>query len=187
MPTNPYVAPGNNTSWSAGAAGTPLATAATLAISPSTSTAPDFVLNGGTLYPGQWIKFYANGIFTCGSTATNATFALMYAGTGGTTLATSGPIAMLINSTTLSWELFGMLTCRSAGSSGTVWTQGYVAGIVASVPQSVNRLDSSVFGTPAVATVNTTTSNALVLNGTLSQAVGSPTITVEQWAVEIAG
>jgi hypothetical protein len=141
------------------------------------------------LYPGMAIRFTANGIFTCGSTATNATFALMWGGTGGTVLATTGAIAMLVSSTTLAWELQALLTCRSIGTSGTVWTQGFVKGIVASVPQSTSRMDSSVFGTPAVATVNTTgaVSTALVLNGTLSQVTGAPTITCQQFLVELIG
>jgi hypothetical protein len=187
MPTNPWVAPANVNSWSSGAAGTTLSTAATLAISPSSTTAPDYTLPGGVLYPGMVIRFTASGIFTCGSTATNATFALMYGGTGGTTLATTGAIAMLVSSTNVQWELQAIATCRAAGSSGTIWTSGFVKGIVAISPQSTNRMESSVFGTPAVATVNTTSSNALVLNGTLSQVTGSPTITCEQWVVELIG
>jgi hypothetical protein len=52
---------------------------------------------------------------------------------------------------------------------------------------SDSRMDSAVFGTPAVATINTTTASALVLNGTLSQITGSPTITCEQWLIELIG
>jgi hypothetical protein len=187
MPTNPWVSPANNTSWSSGAAGTTLATAATLAISPSTTTAPDYTLAGGVLYPGMVIRFTAAGIWTCGSTATNATFALMYGGTGGTVLATSGAVAMLASQTHVSWYINAILSCRSAGSSGTVWTTGQASGIVAAAPMSDSRMDSAVFGTPAVATINTTTASALVLNGTLSQITGSPTITCEQWLIELIG
>ncbi len=187
MPTNPWNAPANVNSWSSGAAGTVLATAATLAISPSSTTAPDYTLPGGVAYAGMWIRITANGIFTCGSTATNATFALMYGGTAGVVLATSGPIAMLVSSTTLSWELQCFIQCRLSGTAGTAWTQGFVKGIVASVPQSTNRMDSSVFGTPATAAFNTVTGGAIVLNGTLSQVVGSPTITCQQWLIELIG
>src|SRR5579859_2762619 len=117
MPNNPWVAPANVNAWSSGAAGTTLSTAATLAISPSSSTAPDYSLPGGVLYPGMVIRVTASGIWTCGSTATNATFALMYGGTGGTTLATSGALAMLVSQTHVSWYLNAIVTCRTAGTS----------------------------------------------------------------------
>jgi len=184
MPSQGWISPLNLSPASTGVAGTTLATAATLAISPTSSTAPDYILPAEWLTQGGILRFTANGIFTCGSTATNATFALMYGGTGGVVLATTGPLAMLVNSTTLSWELEALLTCRASGTSGTAWTQGNVSGIVASVSQSTSRMDSSVFGTPAVATIDTTAAKALVLNGTLSQITGSPTIICHQWLIE---
>ena len=187
MPTQQWVAPANAEAGSSGVAGTPLATAATLAISPSSTTAPDYTLPGGTLYPGMMLRITAAGIWTCGSTATNATFALMYGGTGGTTLCTTGALAMLTSQTSVAWSLSALISCRSIGSSGTLWTQGFVTGITAVAPATVSRMDSSVFGTPAVATVITTTANAIVLNGTLSQVTGSPTITLEQWLIEQVG
>jgi hypothetical protein len=188
MPQQNWVAPVNVNDYSSGAAGTTLATAATLAISPSTATTtPDYVLPGGVAYVGMMLEIEAAGIWTCGATATNATFALMVGGTAGTVLCTTGALAMLASQTTVSWSLRALVTFRNVGTVGKVWTQGFVTGITAVAPSTVSRMDSGVFGTPAVVTWNTTAAQAIVLNGTLSQVTNSPTITCEQWLIKQVG
>ena len=183
MPTSAWMAPVNNTAAQAGSAGVAMVAAATLAISPTGTANPDYVLNGGVAYPGMPIRFTASGIFTLSSTACNATFALKYGGTGGVTLATTTALAMLVSVGPVSWTLNALTTIRSTGTAGTAWTTGQVSGIVATAPMSDNRMDSSVYGTPAVAAFNTVAGGALVLNCTLSAST-SVTITCEQFLVE---
>lgn len=184
MPSQQWVAPANAEQASTGVAGTPLNTAATATISPTGSTAPDFILPAGTLYPGMVIRCTAQGIWSNGISATNLTLAIAY---GAVTLCTTGAVAMLVSQSNVGWNLSALITCRAIGSSGTVWTQGFVTGITAAAPSTVSRMDSAVFGTPALATIDTTTASKIVLNATLSQALNSPSITCEQWLIELVG
>jgi hypothetical protein len=182
MPTNPWVAPGNNTSSQLGVAGTAIVAASTATLSPSSATAPDFILPGGTLYVGMGIRITANGIMSLAGTANNLTFNILY---GATVTGTTGALAQIV-SVSPSWELDALITCRSIGTSGTVWTQGKICGIVAAAPQSVSRIDSNVFGTQAVTTIDTTTSSKIALQVILSAST-SVSITCEQFLVELIG
>lgn len=182
MPTNPWVAPANNTSSQLGVAGTAIVAASTATLSPASATAPGYILPGGTLYAGMAIRITANGIMSLSSTVNNLTFNTLY---GTTVTGSTGALAQIISVTT-SWELEALITCRSIGTSGTLWTQGNVSGIVAAVPQSTSRIDSNAFGTSAVTTVDTTASSTIALQVILSAST-SVSITCEQFLVELIG
>jgi hypothetical protein len=98
---------------------------------------------------------------------------------------TTGALAQIV-SVSPSWELDALVTCKAIGTSGTLWTQGKVFGIVATVPQSVSRIDSNAFGTQAVTTVDTTASSTIALQVILSAST-SVSITCEQFLVELIG
>src|SRR5665213_2082259 len=125
MPQQNWVAPLNTSDVSTGAAGSILSVTGVGAISPSSTTAPDYSFPGGVAYVGMVLRITAQGIWTCGSTATNATFALMVGGTGGTTLCTTGPVAMLTSQTAVAWNLSVLVSFRTVGTAGKVWAQGY--------------------------------------------------------------
>ena len=182
MPTNPWVAPANNTSSQLGVAGTAVSAASTVTLSPASSTAPGYILPGGTLYVGMAYRITANGIMSLSSTTNNLTFNILY---GTTVTGTTGALAQIVSVTT-SWELTALVTCRSIGTSGTLWTQGNVTGIVAAVPASTNRIDSNAFGTQAVTTVDTTASSTIALQCILSAST-SVSVTCEQFLVELIG
>ena len=182
MPTNPWVAPANNTSSQLGVAGTAVTAASTVTLSPSSATAPGYILPGGTLYVGMAIRITASGIMSLSSTTNNLTFNTLY---GTTVTGSTGALAQIV-STAPSWFLVALITCRSIGTSGTLWTGGNISGITAAAPQSTSRIDSNAFGTPALTTVDTTASSTIALQCILSAST-SVSVTCEQFLVELIG
>ncbi len=178
------------------ASGPVLSTAATATISPEAAggTGPD--PQNLTWWQGMVIRVEAQGVYTCGSTPTNATFAL-YASTpltalsGGTPLATTGALALPPSQTGLFWELTAKIQCRAIASgtgTPTLYTHGklYIQTAVQSgVTGNVQMWPLPATSGPTAASLDTTIAHTLGLVGTLSQVTGGPSITCTSITHEI--
>jgi len=176
------------------ASGTALTTAATLTLSPE--------MAGGVggdpailqFTPALVIEWEARGIWTCGSTATNATLALYAsaAGTaaaGGTLLATTGAFALPVSQTGLYWKAAGKIQTRQLAqgtSTPTLYTHGDT--IIQTAPYEATLTNSNMqilpmpaASGPTAADVDTTFAHTIALAGTLSQVTGAPSLTCTQF------
>ena len=180
------------------ASGTALVTAATATISPEGAggTGDDPLIPAYGFYQGLIIRVSARGIYTNGSTATNATFALYVSApgtalSGGTSLATTGALALPTSVTGLWWRLNAFIQCRAIAqgtSTNTLYTHGEVE-IQTATPSgttgNVQVWPMPATSGPTAATADTTIAHTLGLVGTLSQATGSPAITCTEFTIEM--
>lgn len=177
------------------ASGTALTTAATATISPEGAggTGADPVVY--PFYQGLAIRAKARGIYTNGSTATNATF-LLYASasgtaaSGGTILASTGALALPTSVTNLYWELEALIQCRAwaqGTSTATLYTHGTTR-IQLAAPSGTTGNEQlwpmPATSGPTAADVDTTIAHTIALVATLSQATGSPSITCTNFTLE---
>lgn len=137
--------------------------------SSETIMVPDYTLPANYLIPGRTLRYtiwYRQS--TAITTPGTITLRLRYGGVGGTLICASGAFAP--DSTAAATNLTAMvqyqMTCRSAGSSGTVIGFGFSEWSDyddASAAALVGNLNMRLIPTsaPATATVNTTTANAL--------------------------
>jgi len=178
------------------ASGTALVTAATATISPEgaggTGDDPQLL----TWWQGLVIRVEACGVYTNGSTTTNATFALYAAASGtalsgGVSLATTGALPLPVSQTGLWWELQAKIQCRAiAQATGTpsLYTHGRL--LIQNTTYTVGLANTGAWPLPATsgptaANVDTTIAHTLGLVATLSQATGSPSVTCTQITHEI--
>jgi hypothetical protein len=179
------------------ASGTPLATAATLTLSPEGAGGTG---NDPQIYPfyqGQVIRVQARGVYTVGSTAT--TFAWILAasatgtalpGTGAGVLATTGALNLPVSVTSLWWKLEALIQVRAMAqgtSTATLYTHGEVQ--IQTATPSGTTANVQVWPMPATAgptaaDIDTTIAHTFGLVGTLSQVTGSPTVTCTQFTLE---
>lgn len=178
------------------ASGTVLATAATLTISPEGAGGTGDDPQNLTWWQGMVLRIRARGVYTCGSTATNATFALYASAVGtalasGTSLATTGPLALPPSQAGLWWRLQAEIQVRAiaqATATPSLYTHGEL--LIQTAAQSGVTGNVQVWPMPATsgptaASVDTTIAHTLGVAGTLSQITGSPTITCTQMTCEI--
>jgi hypothetical protein len=156
------------------------------------SPQPDFTFPANWFYPGAVVRVRANGRYTMGSTATNATWGLYWGATNtagvlsaGVTLAVSTAAALLVSVTNVPWYLEAFIACRTVGApganNGTFMTEGSVCYTTAANAMSIVGLPASAIATAAV---DTGTAKSLTLGATLSQVTGAPTITCDHWLIE---
>jgi hypothetical protein len=177
------------------ASGAVLNTAVTATISPEgaggTGDDPQVL----TWWQGLTLRVEAYGVYTMGSTATNATFALGAAATGTalstSILATTGALALPVSVTGLFWELQAKIQCRAiAQGAGTpsLYTHGRL--LIQTATASGATGNTQVWPLPAVsgptaASIDTTVAHTLGLVATLSQITGGPSITCTSCTHEI--
>ncbi len=178
------------------ASGTPLATAATVTISPEGAGGTGDDPQNLTWWQGQVIRVRARGVYTMGSTATNGTFAL-YAATvgtalsGGTVLATTGALALPVSVTGFWWRLQAEIQCRAIAqgtATASLYTHGELliqAATASGTTGNVQVWPLPATSGPTAANADTTIARTLGLVATLSQVTGSPTITCTQITHEI--
>lgn len=177
--------------------GTTLSTAATATLNPEGAggTGDDPLIPAYGFYQGKVIRLTARGIYTMGATATNGTFAVAVSSpgtalSGGTTLATTGALALPVSVTNLWWKLQVVVQCRAI-AQGTATNTLYTAGefMLQTATPSGTTGNVQVWPMPAtngptIATVDTTVAHTIGVIGTLSQITGAPTITCTQCLVE---
>lgn len=161
--------------------GTALASSASIAtISPNAATNPPITFGANTLFPGAAIRCTGYGRFSTTGTPT-LNIGLYSGGSAGTALATTGAITTTSGVTNVPWWAQFLVVCRAIGTSGTLFTQGFVHGISGTVGVSVVPAPASA---PAVATVDTTAAKSLDLTATWGTSSASNTITCHSWVVE---
>ena len=178
------------------ASGTALTAVGPSTISPEGSAGTGADPQNLTWWQGQLIRVRARGVYTNGSTATNATFALYVAATGtalsgGVTLATTGAMALPPSQTGLLWRLFAEVQCRAIAqgtSTASLYTHGEV--MIQTAVQSGVTGNQQIWPLPATsgptaANADTTIAHTIGLVGTLSQVTGGPSVTCSQFGVEI--
>lgn len=109
--------------------------------------------------PGRTIEVIARGFYN--STSGNLVIRVRYGGVSGTILLDSGA-HNVGNNTGVGWVARGLITCRTAGSSGTVFSQGEFHEL------ETNAVRGMVNTTAT--TINTTTQNDLVVTADWSVA-----------------
>jgi len=136
--------------------------------------------------PGKMVYLMMAGkITTAGSTPGNITLTLRYGTTtGGTQLAISAATALATSKTNISWMSESWIQCRSTGTSGSVLAFGNFmydgAGGVFSTAAN-NPLMFPASANTAV-TIDTTTSQGIILDTTLGSASDSMTVQFLQFA-----
>lgn len=177
--------------------GTVLNTAATATINPEgaggTGDDPQIL----SWWQGMVIRVRARGVYTSSATATNATFALFVSASGtalsgGTALATSGPLPLVAAASAgLWWRLQAEIQVRAIAQSTatpTLYTHGEV--LLQTATPTAGVANMTVWPLPATsgptaATADTTIAHTLGLVATLSQVTGAPSITCTQITHEI--
>ena len=146
-----------------------------------------------TWYEGMVVRVRARGVYTMGSTATNATFALVCLGDGHCAVRLAPHLATTRragaagrNAVTGLWRLellTAEIQCRAiaqATSTPSLYTHGEIQ-IQTATPSgttgNVQVWPMPATAGPTAADVDTTIAHTLGLVGTLSQATGSPSIT----------
>lgn len=127
---------------------------------------------------GKTIRLTAAGYY--GTTTTGPTM-IMTVYLGATAIMLSPTTTITASQTTKPWNLSAVITCYSAGSSGTVWGQGSSIFTTGTTPYSIN---ASLVDT-AVKTVNTTTTQAVDLRAKWGTANAANTITLTNFVVEV--
>lgn len=181
------------------ASGTTLNTAATATLSPEGAGGTGDDAQIYSFYQGMVVRVRARGVYTMGSTATNATFAL-YASASGTalsggggnggTLATTGALALPVSVTNLWWKLDAYIQIRAmaqGGATASTYTHGEL--LIQTATPSGTTGNVQVWPMPATAgptalDMDTTVTHTVGLVGTLSQATGTPSITCTQFMLE---
>jgi hypothetical protein len=173
--------------------GTSLTTATTATISPQETSAKDYLILPAYLHVGSVFRVYAQGILTTTAVSTTATIFLA-AGATPTTLAT--PVGITTGTTVITgiqwfWESVSRVTAL-ASTGNTISTAGRLtlgnsgAGLPAN-PIALTATPGMVLSAPnsageTAAAVDTTTSMAIMMRGTLAGA--NATIGCNQFLVE---
>jgi hypothetical protein len=159
--------------------GPTLSTASALTtISPQAPTTQDWQMPGQLWYPGAVLDVLARGIYTMGSTATNFNFTLL---AGATTLASTGSFAATATQTNQPWELTALVRCIAYGSTGnTLETQGELQLSLVASPFK-QFIPMPLTNGPTVAAVDLTVAKLMILQASLSQVTGAPTIKCTQY------
>jgi hypothetical protein len=130
------------------------------------SPAPDFTLPAG-LQPGTVFRVTAIGQYVGGGSVTTLTIQIMYGGTGGTSLYTTGAVTVSI-STTQTFKIEGLFRVLTYGSSGTIFCHGRQQGV-----STTANIGVPVQTATLAQTINTTTANTLILTATAGVAFTS--------------
>jgi len=177
------------------ASGVALNTAATATISPEGAGGTGDDPQVMTWWQGLVIRVRARGVYTNGSTTTNATFAVCASAVGTAlsagVLATTGALPLPVSQTGLWWKLEAEIQCRAiAQATGTpsLYTHGelqiqtttYTAGLA-----NTGTWPLPATAGPTAANVDTTVAHTIGLVATLSQVTGSPAITCTSCTHEI--
>lgn len=160
------------------ASGTAYSTSTTIT---DVSPTPQFVLPANFLQPGSKIRLRASGVFSNTSTPT-LILGVYYGAVAGTALAATGAITTITAATAWSWELEYEFTCRTIGSSGTVFGQGKVR-----MPASLTQFQAEYAlpaTAPAAVTVDTTAAKALTIGATWGTNSASNTLQCHNFSVE---
>ena len=183
--------------WQTGS-GTTANTAAAVTLNPEGAggTGDDPLIPAYGFYQGLIIRITARGIYTMGSTATNQTFQLFVSApgtalSGGTSLATTGALALPVSVTNFWWRLNAFIQCRQIAQgtgTNTLWTAGEVEIQTATASGTTGNVQvwpMPATNGPTIATVDTTIAHTLGLVGTLSQTTGAPSVTCTQFTIEM--
>jgi hypothetical protein len=146
-----------------------------------TALCPDVNLPAGFWLPGTTLRYRAFGkVTTAASTPGTFTIQVVWGGTGGTVIATSGSQSWVASATTLPWELEVYLQCMNRSVTATpTWScfaQGWfrtVTGVIATPPMF--PLASSSVTAPASITGLSDAAQALDLSITMSASTNSIT------------
>lgn len=158
-------------------AGSPLANSTSAT---DISPAPQFYSQSyGGMYVGQKWRFTAYGIVSTTSTPT-LTLGIYY---GGISLAV--PLISLAQTMTASasswwWQFIVNTEIRSAGTSGTAWSQGWFMNPTSATAVSFVPMTT----TTQTVTLNTTVNSVLTVGATWGTASSSNTVTCEGYTVE---
>lgn len=159
------------------------------AISPGAEEAGKaLVIPANYLNVGSIIRYSATGIFSTTGTP-NLTLGLYYGGVAGVILAESIAIKTPETASNISWALEAISRVKEVGTTGKIFTQGWIRGVEA------KSLTSTTAGTTMMpeetstggesASLNTGESKSIVLGALWGTKSASNKITCYQWLVEI--
>lgn len=147
---------------------------------------PDFTIPANFMYAGRTLRYTIAGKYSTTGTPT-MTFRCRAGGVGGTLLAASAAITTPSGVTNAFWFAELLITCRTAGSTGT-WLADGLATVCAAVAPTVASATGAAAVTPmtaggvtapATATVDSTASQALSFTLQWSAASSSDTATCQ--------
>jgi hypothetical protein len=152
-----------------------------------------FTVPANFLVAGRTIRIRFYGVHTSSSTPTNPRFRVRLGGSTGTILLDSGVITAIASQTNCLLIYEGLITCLSAGSSGTVEAQGSIQfnpAAAATPPLRIYAMNSAAtvgttVGNSAAVTVNTTVQSDLVFTCFFSSTTAGNTVTVRSGTVEV--
>jgi hypothetical protein len=140
------------------------------------SPLPDFTFAAGSLQPGNIIRVTAVGAFVTSSGATTMTVQIMYGGTGGTSLFTTGAVTLTATAGN-SFKIESIIRILTTGTSGTCMVDSRYQGISTTANVGVPVMVRS-----ASVTIDTTTAKTLILACT--QAVALTSFNVDTFLIE---
>lgn len=151
--------------------------------SSETTIFPSSFVGGLTVPANFWsvgssIKIRCGGVFSTFVTPGNLTVNVKL---GGVTIATVVIAALLASANNNGWTGEMIVTCRSAGASGTVVCDGLISYAATSITRNFADLDNN----GATSTVDTTAATALDITVTWATASTSNTISCVTSSVEV--
>lgn len=142
----------------------------------------NMIIPANTLVSGTNMYISAVGVFGT-SLTTAAKFTINFK-IGSTVLIACQTLNNLVASlTNKGWEFSGTVTCRAAGSSGALYSQGKLSHV--DTIATVSSLQGVTSGNTATAAVDTTIANTLDMTAQWSAADAANTITMTNMTVEL--
>lgn len=135
---------------------------------------------GGFWYPGKSLRFWCWGRLNTGASASTMTLNMRLDTTGGASLGASAAVSIVVSQTNISFFLKYMVTCRSVGTSGTLFGIGALEANPA-VIASTNQPMMLPASAPTTATIDTTTNHQLVFTAVFSATGHTLTPHLEHW------
>ena len=151
-------------------------------IAPTTNAPPDL------LEIGTRVRLWAAGQHTSTSATPTLGIGFYYGGaSGGVALAaTATTVAISASATAWPFQMFYQGVIRTTGTSGTIVGQGGFK-LGASLTTWVAEIPIPVTAAARTATIDTTARKALTVGAVWSVATGAPTLTVNDFFVELLG
>lgn len=163
-------------------------TATETAFGPTVATDQTYTMPANFCQPGRIIHVHAQGYYGITSTAPTLTFRARLDSATGTLLGATNTITPgTVSATNQAWNIDFQIICKTAGTSGTVDSEGWAQVESNSTGPVYNNAPFWPATPPADITVNTTTSHTIFITTQWGTANASNTATMRQFTVNSYG
>jgi hypothetical protein len=137
-------------------------------------------------YVGKKMKIELFGRFSSATAAANLQFSVLYGNGGdanGTTLASSGTVAQTTSQVNISWNAVVEITCRSIGSTGTLFCVGWAQFNPAVIASTLQPMMIPASAPVVSAAIDLTTANIISVQALSSVITGAPSMQIHDMSV----